>query len=1209
MISHRILATAVLTALTTTSCNDNGLNNTNGNTTKIASRYYLAPEPASSSSSINGVDIYSGKMAYDENDISTSQLVFSRKYSSAGASSDALGDWQHNYSSSLDAGGIPTTEWQGTKSTEYPDAETACQSGWQQISDTAYNGQLQTAQAVFDAGLCELKLNGATVARLPVQGSDGNSSYPIHILTRADGSRITFYKQNGVWETTTHEPYQLVFSSSGWNVTTPDGSVETYTAEGKLASITNTQGQITTLSYNGAGQLEKVTSPFGQTLTFSYTDGRLTQANSAVGTITYAYDVDGKLFQVNLPDGSTQSYTYTDGRLDSITDASGTVVARYIYDSEGRVIHTEAAAGTQARAFAYNSAETQVTDIANATTDTYAHTIIQSLARAIRSTDSAGAIETTEYDTNGYPVKSVDKNGLVTLTTWNDRGLPESTTTAAGTAQARTTITEWHSQFRKPIKVVEPNRVTLYEYDADGKLTNTTQGSPAATTSQMSARNASIHLQTMRSLSSRAALKSAGYEIQESSMEYNSAGQPTTTIAPNGAVTAYAYDKAGNQISATNALNHISKTLEYDAAGRALKTQDENGLVTTNVYDIAGHLTNSTTNGQTTTYQYDAAGRQTKVIYPDGSYSQTSYDAAGNTATTNDANGNSTTYTYDSNGNQLTETLTDAQGIPRQTSRRDYNSRNQLEKFTDADGNVTTYGYDKVGNQTSITDAQGRVTTNGYDAQNRLIQTTDPAGGITQYAYDLNGNRTTVIAPNGATTNYAYNNFNRMTGETSPDRGNTTNTYDISGNLKTSTDANGNTVTHEYDLLNRKVKTTWQDGNTATYTYDGCDNGIGRLCTLSDNSGSTRYQYDNEGHITQKTQTIGNVTLSHSYAYTADGKLQSEILPSGATVGYTYTQDKLTGISLNGQIYMSNIRYTAAGQVASWQWADGTAYQKTYDANNRLKTFPLGNVTRTFSYDTVGNITGWDDNGDAAKAKHFSYDLLDRLESYTAANAAQAFQYDANGNRTLKTDNGNTTAYGIQPNSNRLTQIGNTVQAQDANGNLLNDGTHTYLYNAQNRLASVDGSVAYTYNADDQRVKKTTPAGTTLYAWDNDRIIGEYDQNGAAQQETIYFGSTPVALLQGGNAYRIYADQIDTPRTITDATGKTVWAWDSKPFGETAPDEDPDKDGLALHYSQRFPGQTFDAETGLHYNFHRDYNPQTGRYVQSDPIGLDGGNE
>ncbi|MBO0613078.1 RHS repeat protein [Thiothrix fructosivorans] len=1213
MISRRLLVTAVLTALATTACNDNNnnnLNQTNGNATKVASRYYLAPEAAGNSASINGVDVSTGKITYDTNDMATSQLTLSRQYSSAGVSPDAMGGWQHNYSSSLDAGGIPTTEWQGAKSTEYPDAETACESGWQQISGSAYNGQLQTADAVFNAGLCELKLNGTTVARLPVQGSDGNSSYPVHILTRADGSRITFYEQNGEWATTTREPYQLASTASGWNVTTPDGSVESYNLAGKFDSITNPQGQTTTLSYNGAGQLETVTSPFGQALTFSYTDGKLTQAKSAAGTTAYAYGADGKLSQVTLPDGGTQSYCYTaDGKLDSISDATGAVVARYTYDTEGRVIHTEAAAGTQARAFAYNGAETSVTDVANATTDTYAHRIIHSLARATRSTDSAGAVETTEYDTNGYPTKTVDKNGLVTLTTWNARGLPESTTTAAGTAQARTIVTEWHPHFRKPSKQVAAGMVTLYEYDTDGKLTNTTAGSPAATASRMSARSATTQLQAMRSISSRAALKSAGYEVQESTIAYNDAGQPTETIAPNGASTHYDYDTAGNQTAVTNALNHTSKTLKYDAAGRALKTRDENGLTTTNVYDVAGRLTNSTTNGQTTTYAYDVAGRQTKTTYPDGSYSTTAYDAAGNTASTTDAQGTATTYTYDSNGNQLTESLTDASGNTRQTSRRDYNALNQLEKSTDADGNVTTYGYDKAGNQTSVTDASGRVTTHEYDPQNRLVKTTDAAGGITQYAYDADGNRTTVIAANGATTAYVYDNFQRMTGETSPDRGNTTNTYDISSNLKTSADANGNTAMHEYDLLNRKVKTTWQDGSIATWDYDNCTNGIGRLCTLTDGSGSTTYTYDNEGRTTQKTQTIGNSTLFHRYAYTADGKLQSEILPSGATIGYTYTQDKLTGISINGQAYMSNIRYTAAGQVASWQWADGTTYQKTYDANNRLKTFPLGGTVRTLNYDSVGNITGWDDNNDAAKAKHFSYDLLDRLDGYTAANEAQAFQYDPNGNRTAKTDNGNTTVYGLQANSNRLTQIGSTAQAQDANGNLLNDGTHAYTYNAQNRLASVDGTTAYTYNADDQRVKKTTPTGTTLYAWDNERIIGEYDQNGAGQQasETVYFGSTPVAVIQNGNVYRIYADQIDTPRIITDAAGKTVWMWDSKPFGETAPNEDPDKDGLVLRHNPRFPGQTFDAETGLHYNFHRDYNPATGRYVQSDPIGLDGG--
>ena len=127
------------------------------------------------------------------------------------------------------------------------------------------------------------------------------------------------------------------------------------------------------------------------------------------------------------------------------------------------------------------------------------------------------------------------------------------------------------------------------------------------------------------------------------------------------------------------------------------------------------------------------------------------------------------------------------------------------------------------------------------------------------------------------------------------------------------------------------------------------------------------------------------------------------------------------------------------------------------------------------------------------------------------------------------------------------------------------------------------------------------------YGWDNDRIFAEYDASGNPIQETVYFGSTPIALLKDGKTYRIFADQIDTPRVITDNTNTTLWAWDSKPFGESQPDEDVDGDNTKLGYNLRFPGQYYDAETGKHYNFNRDYDPVTGRYVQSDPIGLDGG--
>ena len=89
--------------------------------------------------------------------------------------------------------------------------------------------------------------------------------------------------------------------------------------------------------------------------------------------------------------------------------------------------------------------------------------------------------------------------------------------------------------------------------------------------------------------------------------------------------------------------------------------------------------------------------------------------------------------------------------------------------------------------------------------------------------------------------------------------------------------------------------------------------------------------------------------------------------------------------------------------------------------------------------------------------------------------------------------------------------------------------------------------------------------------------------------------------------YNIHVDHLNTPRRITDQANTLVWKWDSKPFGDSPADDDPDGDGQSFTYNVRFPGQYYDQETGLHYNYFRDYDPGTGRYIESDPIGLNGG--
>ena len=181
------------------------------------------------------------------------------------------------------------------------------------------------------------------------------------------------------------------------------------------------------------------------------------------------------------------------------------------------------------------------------------------------------------------------------------------------------------------------------------------------------------------------------------------------------------------------------------------------------------------------------------------------------------------------------------------------------------------------------------------------------------------------------------------------------------------------------------------------------------------------------------------------------------------------------------------------------------------------------------------------------------------------------------------------------------------VYRLDANGNPLQDKNHSYRYDAQNRLIAVDGgsTAQYHYNALGQRIHKQTQNQALLFTYDETgKLLGEYGNNGnniTAYQETVWLGNLPVAVVKDNIPYAIHTDHLGTPRVITDAQQREIWQWLDDPFGTTQANE------AAFTYHLRFTGQYYDKETGLHYNYHRYYNPKTGRYFESDPIGLAGG--
>ncbi len=147
-------------------------------------------------------------------------------------------------------------------------------------------------------------------------------------------------------------------------------------------------------------------------------------------------------------------------------------------------------------------------------------------------------------------------------------------------------------------------------------------------------------------------------------------------------------------------------------------------------------------------------------------------------------------------------------------------------------------------------------------------------------------------------------------------------------------------------------------------------------------------------------------------------------------------------------------------------------------------------------------------------------------------------------------------------------------------------------------------SATYTYNANRQRTSKTVNGQTTYYLYNQSwQLLAELDHSGQTKVEYVWLGTQPLAVIHSGPAsavaYYIHTDHLNTPQVVSDNQGTVVWRADYDAFGQAAV-----ASGSILTFNLRFPGQYFDSETGLHYNYYRDYDPSTGRYLQSDPIGV-----
>ena len=332
---------------------------------------------------------------------------------------------------------------------------------------------------------------------------------------RSDGRVIKFTQSGGLWISDPDIQDKLIEimgetgEQEGWEYrVASNNEVETYNMDGLLQSIRRLDGYELTLSYssgeyseNGSdfyveedgtlttgllvkGLLLKVSDSYGREVTFKYGDsGNIAIATDVSGKDhNFTYDstwrrLDGIVFPTSPETTVGFHYEETDAPyiLTGITDENGNRYATWGYDEDGRAISSEHANGVDKTTITYNADGTTTVTNPLGKQTTYHFTTIHGVKKVTQveghpTASCEGANKAYSYDANGNIASKTDWNGVTTTYTYNmDRNLELTRTEAAGTPQERTITTEWHPQFRLPIKITEPNRITEYTYDAQGQ--------------------------------------------------------------------------------------------------------------------------------------------------------------------------------------------------------------------------------------------------------------------------------------------------------------------------------------------------------------------------------------------------------------------------------------------------------------------------------------------------------------------------------------------------------------------------------------------------------------------------------------------------------------------------------------------------------------------------------------------------------------------
>ena len=1077
------------------------------------------------------------------------------------------------------------------------------------------NGRMLTMQYNVDQLIAVVDDEGRTLTfayqyfeNIPTGSSNTDLKDRLTTIGLPDGKTINYqYDANGMLERaiypdatpaiTTDNPYRRYEYGNGTNATTY-----------QLTGLFDERGiQYASWQYNSSGQA--ISSEHGS-------------PGSGIDKVSFVFNADGSS-QVTNPQNQARTYNFAViNGVKKITSMSaacpgcGVNFAARTYDANGK---------------------TDVeTDFIGTTTDTD-YNARGLLTQKIESANQVATKRTSQTDWHATFNVPTERRTLNASNTLEARSAYIYNTRGQATAMCQ----------------IDPSNSTAMAYVC-GSSTNAPLGVRQSTTTYCE--QADITAGTCPLIGLAIASNGPRTDVADiSTFTYYQTDHVNCASAP----TTCAYRK-GDLWKVTNALSQTSEYVAYDGAGRALQIKDANNVITDMEYQARGWLTARKIRGSdnaseaddaVTRMEYDATGQVTKVIQADGDFINFAYDAAHRLTSISDALNNSITYTLDNTGNRTAETTKDPSNTVKRSLSRVYDTLGRLQASKNAaSATLATLTYDANDNLNMTTDGLSSVTDQDVDPLNRLIKTIQDQGvgkinATTQFEYDARDNLTKVIDPKNLNTIYTYNGLNDLTQLTSPDTGASLYTYDSAGNRKTQTDARNKTSTYGYDVANRLTSVSVPTATQNVYfdydaTQTDCQVGetftAGRMARIRDESGSTRYCYNRLGQPVRKVQSITNgPNLTLGSTYNAANRMVAMTYPSGAIVTYLRNaKGQIVGVdakptAVGAQVSMvSNATYLPFGPLNTLTFGNGRVLTKAYDQNydiDKVSDNSTTGLSQDSTVNVMGNITAITErtNATANAARQFAYDNLDRLLSLkNGATNVQSFTYDATGNRLNKTLGTTVTTNTLDASSHRLTQVGTAARSYDANGNTATIGAKAYVYDDRNRLRDYKNSGTtvtrtYRYNGKGERVSKVVSATSTsnrYYFYDEaGHLLGEYLANGTRVQEYVWLDDQLIAVLSDHDAstYQfVETDHLGTPRAVIHPVeNNIVWRWNitNTAFGEHTATNNPDADAVTYTFNLRYPGQMFDSESGLHYNYFRDYEPGTGRYVESDPIGQYGG--